>query len=78
MDMNKRYNDYFFKIGSIVSLVSLQVEQHNETLKTIFSALNGIIPSVALTLNQCQKLIKQAMSKTNNQHEKGLFENAAQ
>jgi len=78
MDMNKKYNDYFFKIGSIVSLVSLQVEQHNETLKKIFSALNGIIPSVALTLNQCQKLIKQAMSKTNNQHEKGLFENAAQ
>ncbi|CAF1143460.1 unnamed protein product [Adineta steineri] len=73
-NLNNKFNDYKFKIGSIVSIISVQVEQQNEVLKTIFSALNGITSTAALLLDQCQKLVTKTLTNSNDQHERCSLE----
>jgi hypothetical protein len=77
-DLNKKYNEQKFKFGSILSLMSVQIQQQNEGLKSTISTLNEIIPVVTSSLEIYQQLALKTSSNSTDQHEKLLYESINQ
>jgi hypothetical protein len=72
IDLNKKYNDYKLKLGSILSLLSVQIQQQNEGLKSIVTILNDIVPIINLSLEICLKISTKEADNSVNQNEKLL------
>ncbi|CAF1331266.1 unnamed protein product [Adineta steineri] len=69
-----KFNDHKLKMGSILSLVSVQVQQQHESINSLFSFIKEIVPMVANSLAVCQKLVTKAAVVSPDQNEKNEFE----
>jgi hypothetical protein len=77
-DLNKKYNEHKYKLGSILSLMSVQVQQQNEILKSVYTSLNELIPIITLLLEIRQRFSTKEASNSADQQEKLLFETISQ
>ncbi|CAF5173288.1 unnamed protein product [Rotaria magnacalcarata] len=70
IDIAKRYQEHKLKLGSILSVMSVQIQQQNENLKPVFTTISELIPIVTLSLGICQQLATTIASSTNDRQVK--------
>lgn len=73
-----RYNEQKIKLGSILSLMSVQIQQQQENLKTVCSTLNELIPVATMSLEISQQLFSKAVCNSSDNFEKLSLETIAQ
>ncbi|CAF2105392.1 unnamed protein product [Rotaria magnacalcarata] len=47
-DIAKRYQKHKLKLGSVLSVMAVQIQQQNETIKSVFTTITELIPIVTL------------------------------
>ncbi|CAF3456419.1 unnamed protein product [Rotaria socialis] len=74
IDIAKRYQEHKLKLGSILSVMSVQIQQQNETLKSVFTTITELVPIVTLSLGICQQLATTTTSNSTDQQVKLPFD----
>ena len=59
-----------FKLGAILSLMSVQIQQQNEGVKSLLKTMNDLIPIVSMSLTICQQLSAKTAVHSNEQQDK--------
>mgnify|MGYP002378859339 CR=1 FL=1 len=69
-DLKRKYDEQNAKIGTMISLISVQLQNQNEGLKTVYSSMKEITPIVTLTLGICQRVLsKETMCSNDKENE---------
>lgn len=63
-----------FKIGAILSLISVQSQQQNEGMKSLLKTMADLMPVVSMSLTICQQLSAKTAVYSNEQQDKLSFE----
>ncbi|CAF3329312.1 unnamed protein product [Rotaria socialis] len=74
IDIAKGYQEHKLKLGSILSVMSVQIQQQNETLKSVFTTITELVPIVTLSLGICQQLATTTTSNSTDQQVKLPFD----
>jgi hypothetical protein len=74
MELTNKYNEQKLKLGSILSLMSVQLQQQNEGLKSISSTVYQLIPMITKSLEICHLLFIKATSQSTDQNERSSSE----
>ena len=55
-NMMNEHREQKFKLGAILSLMTVQIQQQNEGVKSLLKTMNDLMPIVSMSLDICQQL----------------------